>query len=224
MASGKEDQIIGKVQTQDLSVSWASGFTTAGNTDRLCILTMAHGQVRLTMQSATLNLKGMRLTKGHICIFALFEAFDPGKGEAADKASEMFMNMMMRYDITKKSAKDVIKKCLSKVDKMVSKECKDEKYKASVAAFAAKELTVCTVNGSRIFLMSDDKKITEMTSAEMTISEIGNAWKGIMMISAGYPLVKDEIREDMTYPITETVKKKDIAAITNASLIRAQKL
>ncbi|MDR0779024.1 MAG: hypothetical protein LBE48_06290 [Methanomassiliicoccaceae archaeon] len=224
MASGKEDQIIGKVQTQDLSVSWASGFTTDGNTDRLCILTMAHGQVRLTMQSATLNLKGMRLTKGHVCVFALFEAFDPKKGEAADKASEMFMNMMMKYDITKKPAKDVLKKCLSKVDKMVAKEFKDEKYKASIAAFASKDLTVCTVNGGRMFLMSEDKKITEMTSAEMTILTLGSTWKNIMLISGGYPFVKDEIKEDMTYPITETVKKKDIAAITNASIIRAQKM
>jgi hypothetical protein len=185
---------------------------------------MANGQVRLTMQSAALNLKGMRLTKGHICVFALFEALDPKKGAAADKASEMFINMMMRYDITKKPAADILKKCLSKVDKTVAKEFKDENYRASIAAFAAKELTACTVNGGRMFVMSDDKKVIELTSAGTEMLPIGVAWNSLMMISGGYPLVTDEIKEDMRVPITDIVSKRELLSLQNASLIRAQKI
>jgi hypothetical protein len=224
MVSEKEGQIIGKVQTQDLSVSWASGLSAdPWNTDRLCILTMANGQIRLTMQSATLNLKGMRLTKGHICVFALFEASDPKKGAAADKASELFINMMMKYDITKKPAEAAIKKCLSKVDKMIAKEFRDESYKASIAALAAKNLTTCTVNGGRMFVMSDDKKIIELTSSGTEIITIGNIWNNVMLISGGYPFDADEIKSDMRSPFMDVVSKKEISSITNASLIRAQK-
>jgi hypothetical protein len=189
------------------------------------ILTMANGQVRLTMQSATLNLKGMRLTKGHICVFALFEACDPGKGEAADKASEMFMNMIMTYDITKKPAKDILKKCFSKVNKAVTKEVKDSKYKATVAAFAAKDLTVCSVNGGRMFIVSDDKKANEFVSADMEILPIGGAWKAVMMVSDGYPAVIDEIKDDIRSPMGDLITKREMRSLPDASsMIRAQRL
>jgi hypothetical protein len=221
----KEQQIMGLVRTQDLTVSWISEpGTQDANTDRVGILTMANGQVRLTMQSATMNLKGMRLTKGHVCIFALFEAYDPGKGEAADRASEMFMNMIMKYDITKKPAKDVLKKCFSKVNKTIAKEIKDQRYKASVAAFAAKDLTLCSVNGGRMFIVSDDNKVNEFTSNDTEISHAGGAWKDIMMISSGYPVIIDEIRDDMRSPVGDLITKRGMRSLRDpSSMIRAQR-
>ena len=225
MAS-KEEQIMGLVRTQDLTVSWISEAGRRGsNTDRVCILTMANGQVRITMQSTTLNLKGMRLTKGHICVFALFEACDPGKGEAADRASEMFMNMIMRYDITKKPAADILKKCLSKVNKKVTKEIKDAKYMVSIAAFAAKDLTVCSIGGGKMFIIPDGGKINEFASPEIEITNIGAAWKDVMMVSGGYPVVHDEIKDDLRSPIGDLITKRDMRASNDpVSMIRVQRL
>ena len=225
MAS-KEDPVMGLVRTQDLTVSWISeeGLRDV-NTDRVCILTMANGQVRLTMQSATLNLKGFRLTKGHVCVFALFEAYDAGNGDAADKASEMFMNMIMKFDITKKPAKDVIKKCLSKVNKAVAKEIKDAKYKASIAAFAAKDLTVCSINGGRMFIVPDDGKTKEFIAAEMEILPIGTGWKDVMMVSAGYSVRVDEVKEDIRSPVGDLITKRNMRSSPDpSSMIRAQRL
>ena len=222
----KEEPVMGLVRTQDLTVSWISeeGLRDT-NTDRVCILTMANGQVRLTMQSATLNLKGFRLTMGHICVFALFEACDTGNGDAADKASEMFMNMIMKYDITKKPAKDILKKCLSKVNKAVSKEIKDAKYKASIAAFAAKDLTICSINGGRMFIVPDDGKTKEFTSPEMEILPIGTGWKNVMMVSDGYSVPIEEVKDDMRSPVGDLITKRNMRSSPDASsMIRAQRL
>jgi hypothetical protein len=225
MAS-KEEQVMGLVRTQDLSVSWISESGIRDeNYDRVCILTMANGQVRLTMQSATMNLKGMRLTKGHVCVFALFEACEPGKGEVADKASEMFMNMIMKYDITKKPATDVMKKCLSKVNKVITKEFKDSGYKASVAAFAGKELTICSVNNGTLYFVSGDGKLNEFKAADIGIFYAGAAWKDVMIVSDGYPVVINEIKDDMRSPIGDLITKRDMRSLDDsASLIRAQRL
>jgi len=226
MVSRREPQVMGLVRTQDLSVSWISesGMKDT-NTDRVCILTMANGQVRLTMQSETLNLKGMRLTKGHVCVFALFEECGPGSDEAADKASEMFMNMVMTYDISKKPAKDVLKKCLSKVNKEISKEIKDARYKASIAAFAAKDLTVCSLNGGRMFIVSDDGKVNEFTAPEMLILPIGAGWRDVMLISDGYPIAANEVKDDMRSPVGDLITKRDMRALPDASsMIRVQRL
>jgi len=225
MAS-KEEPVMGLVRTQDLTVSWISesGIRDT-NTDRVCILTMANGQVRLTMQAATLNLRGFRLTKGHMCVFALFEACDPGSGDAADKASELFMNTIMKYDITKKPAKDVIKKCLSKTDKALSKEIKDAKYKASIAAFASKDLTVCSINGGRIFIVPDDGKTKEYSAPETEFLPIGNSWKDVMMVSDGYPIRVDEVKEDMRSPIGDLITKREFRMLNDSvSMIRVQRL
>jgi len=217
---------MGLVRTQDLSVSWISESGSKGaNTDRVCILTMANGQVRLTMQSATLNLKGMRLTKGHICVFALFEEFGPGGGEAADKASELFMNTVMRYDITKRPAADVMKKCLSKVNKTISKEIGDAKYKASIAAFAAKDLTVCSINGGRMFIVPDDGKVTELTSPDTLILPVGTGWKNVMMVSDGYPAVVDEVKDDIRSPMGDLITKREMRSLSGpSSVIRVQRI
>jgi hypothetical protein len=186
---------------------------------------MANGQVRLTLNAATLNLRGFRLTKGHICVFALFEACDLGSGEAADKASEMFMNLVMKYDITKKPATDVLKKCLSKVDKAIGKEIKDAKYKASIAAFAGKELTVCSINGGKMFIVPDDGKVNEFVSPETLIMPVGTQWKGVMMVSDGYNVPIDEVKDDMRSPIGDLITKRELKYLNDsASMIRAQRL
>jgi hypothetical protein len=44
------------------------------------------------------------------------------------------------------------------------------------------------------------------------------------MISGGYPLVTDEIKEDMRVPLTDIVSKRELRSLQNASLIRAQKI
>jgi len=220
-----KEQIIGSVRSQDLSVSWISEpGADKKDTDRVCILMMANGQVRLTMQSATLDLKGMRLTKGHICVFALFEPNGPGNGEAADKVSETFMNMIMRYDITKKPAAAVLKKCLSKADKSIRKQFRDASYKASVAAFAAKDLTVCCMNGGRMFISSAGKVI-EFTSEGTDILSAGQAWDSVMMISGGYPLVTDEIKDDMRSPMGDLIVKRELKLLpVAASMIRVHRI
>ncbi|MCL2607789.1 MAG: hypothetical protein FWD92_04480 [Methanomassiliicoccaceae archaeon] len=221
-----EAQVIGKVRSQDLSVSWVSESGQRDiNTDRVCILMMANGQVRLTMQSSTINLKGMRLTRGHVCIFSLFEGNGRNEADAADMASELFMNSVMRYDITKKPAKDILKKCLSKVDKKVVKKFGDASYKASVAAFAAKDMTACTVNGGRLFVISENGKISELTSAGTEISHIGTSWKNVMMASGGYPVVTEKIKDDLNSPITEIVSKKELTMLPrSSSIIRVHRL
>jgi len=227
MAPEKQPQIMGNVRSQDLSVSWVSeSGTRKENTDRVCILMMANGQVRLTMQSATLNLKGMRLTKGHICIFALFEPLESSADgiAAADKASEIFMNNIMKYDITKKPAKDVLNKCLSKADKIVGKEYKGARYRASIAAFAAKDLTACCVNGGRMFVLQDDGEILRFTSESTGILSAGTSWKNIMMVSDGYQLVDEEIKEDMFSPIGDIITKRDMRSSGSSSMIRAQRI
>ena len=228
MASGEEAQIMGAVRTQDMSVSWVSGPGIRNeNTDRICILTMANGQIRLTMQSSTINLKGMRLTKGHICVFALFEAYGDGEKDAAaaDKASEVFINTVMKYDITKKPAAGVIRKCLSKADKAVKKESGDSKYKASVAAFAAKDLTACSVNGGRMFILSDDGKMKEFRAEGMDIMSVGTSWKNVMMVSGGFPASSDDAEDDMRSPIGDIITKKGMKELPNpSSMIRAQKI
>jgi len=187
---------------------------------------MANGQIRLTMQSGTINLKGMRLTKGHVCVFALFETNGQSENaDAADKASELFMNSIMKHDITKKPANTVLKKCLSKVDKKITKKFGNASYKAAVTAFAAKDLTACTVNGGRLFVISDNGKTSEMTSEGTEISHIGKTWKNVMMISGGYPVVIDDIKDDLRSPITEIVSKKELTMIPrSSSMIRVQRL
>jgi len=228
MASGEEAQIMGAVRTQDMSVSWVSGPGIRNeNTDRICILTMANGQIRLTMQSSTINLKGMRLTKGHICVFALFEAYERGEKDAAaaDKASEMFISTVMKYDITKKPAAPVIRKCLSKADKAVKKEFRDARYKASVAAFAAKDLTVCSVNGGRMFILSDDGNMKEFRAEGMDVTSIGTSWKNVMMASGGFPVSSDDAEDDMRSPIGDIITKKGMKELPDpSSMIRAQKI
>jgi hypothetical protein len=224
MAS-KEPQVMGLVRTQDLSVSWISeSGMKEKNTDRVCILTMANGQIRLTMQAETLNLKGMRLTKGHICVFALFEACDTDNGEAADKASEIFMNEVMKHDITKKPAADILNKCLSKADKAVQKGT-GKGYKASIAAFAAKELTACCINGARMLIMHDKGNIVNFTSNDVGMLAVGTAWKNIMMVSDGYPVVDSEIKEDMHWPTADLVTKKGLRTLPGpSSAIRVQRI
>ena len=218
-----EKQVIGSVRTQDLSVSWVSEPGTDGeNTDRVCILTMANGQIRLTMQSASLNLRGMRLTKGHICVFALFEARGPGGAEAADKASETFINEMMKYDITKKPAPDILKKCLSKADRAVA----DRKgYKASITAFASKEMTACCANGGKVFVLQDDGKVIRFTSDGVETLSAGTSWKSVMMVSDGYRLVEGEIKEDMHAPMGDLITKREMRSLpATSSVIRVQRL
>jgi len=224
-----EKKIMGAVRTQDLSVSWISeSGMCEENTDRICILTMANGQVRLTMQSASMNLKGIRLTKGHVCVFALFEpvSFDNADAEAADKASEVFMNNIMTYDITKKPAEGVIKKCLSKAEKTVSKEFKNVNYKASVAAFAGKELTVCSVRGGRMFILREDGKMLNILSPDgIGITGTGTAWKNVMMVSEGYCVTDDEVRADMMSPAGDLITKRAMCSGPRpSSFIRAQKI
>jgi|GEM_PF-1221989 len=223
----KETQVAGTVKSQDLSVSWISEQgTSSENTDRVCILMMANGQVRLTMQSETLDLKGMRLTKGHVCVFALFEASDPKNGKAADKASEMFMNMMMRYDITKKRADKVMKKCLSKTDKAIAKEFGDSSYKASVAAFAGKDLTACSVNGGKVFILSDEGKLIKFSVSENAgVMFAGLSWKNVMIVSYDYPAPDNEIKGDMSWPVRDLITKRELSSLDNStSVIRVQKL
>ena len=221
MASGNEPQIKGSVRSQDLSVSWISESGTAEkNTDRVCILMMANGQIRLTMQSSTIDLKGMRLTKGHICVFALFESSDD---EVADKASEIFMNMIMRYDITKKPSADVLRKCMSKTEKKIDKEFKGSGYKASVAAFAAKDLTVCTAGGGRVFIISDDDNIQETASDTMEILPIGQTWKNVMIASGSYPAACDQVKQDIRLPIGDMITK--LRSLPHpSSVIRVQRI
>jgi hypothetical protein len=220
MSSDGSPQIRGLVNSQDLSVSWISeSGMGGGNTDRVSILTMANGQIRLTMQSATINMKGMRLTKGHICILSLFEP--SGSAEAADRASELFMNMIMRYDITKRPAEDVLKKCLSKVDKKISKEFKDQGYKASIAAFAAKDLTVCTAGG-KIFTVSEDGKVSKITSETTAILPIGRQWKNVLMVSGGYPIAGSDVKEVLRSSTEDlTVKMGQLPGAS--SLIRVKR-
>ena len=222
----KEQQIAGSVRSQDLSVSWISeSGMLEENTDRVCILMMANGQVRLTMQNATLNLKGMRLTKGHVCVFAIFEACDPRTGDAADKASEVFMNMIMKYDITKRPAEGILRKCLSKVNKEITKKNDNACYKASVAAFAAKDLTVCSVNGGKLFVSSGGNKISEIAADGIEISHIGNEWNDVMMVSDGYPAPADEISDDMKAPTGDLITKRELRSLPDASsLIRAHRI
>jgi hypothetical protein len=226
MVPEKQPQVIGNVRSQDLSVSWISeSGTNDENTDRVCILMMANGQVRLTMQTATLNMKGMRLTKGHICVFELFEPYCGGNPAAADKASEAFMNNVMKHDITKKPAKDVISKCLAIADKTVKKEFGDVRYRASVAAFAAKDLTACCVNGGRMFILQDDGSILRFTSDSIGTLCLGTAWKNVMLASEGYPVADDEIKEDMHSPIGDMITKRGMRSLPcSSSLIRAQRL
>ncbi|MDR2866413.1 MAG: hypothetical protein LBV13_03305 [Methanomassiliicoccaceae archaeon] len=225
MASEKQ-QIIGTVRSQDLSVSWISEpGINRNDTDRVCILMMANGQVRLTMQSATLNLKGMRLTKGHICVFALFEAFDHESTEVADRASETFMNNMMRYDITKKPAEKVIRKCLSLADKAAAKGSGDKKYGASIAAFAAKEFTGCCVNGGRMFIQQEDGSVMKFTSSSNEFLLLGDIWKNVIMPSKSYPLQDNNIKDDMRCPIGDIVTKRGLKELLDtSSLIRVQRL
>jgi len=222
MASEEQPQVIGKVNSQDLTVSWISEQGTGTeNTDRVCILVMANGQIRLTMQSATLNMKGMRLTKGHICVFAVFS----GDASITDKASETFMNNIMRYDITKKPAKDVLTKCLAIVDKELKKDKKDAEYKASIAAFAAKELTGCCVNGGRLFVLQNNGKMINFTSENVGILAAGLAWKNVLMVSDGYPIDDNEIKDDMRTPVNETAEKRGLKELPDpSSLIRVQRL
>ena len=228
MASDKESKMLGTVRTEDLSVSWASESGVSNeNTDRVCILTMANGQVRLTMQSATINLKGIRLTKGHVCVFALFEAGGNDKKDvaAADRASEIFMNAIMKYDIIKKPAKDILMKCLSKVSKNMTKEFMGACYKASVAVFAAKDLTACSTNGGRMFILSDDDKVSELRSDGVEILRVGLSWKNIMMVSGGYPTVDDEVKGDMRSPIGDIITKRKMGSLPDSSsIVRAQRL
>jgi len=207
-----------------MSVSWASEEGMSDdNTDRICILTMANGQIRLTMQSSTINLKGMRLTKGHICVFALFEA-SGDTGAAADKASEVFINNMMKYDITKRPAASVLKKCLSKAEKTAKKEFGNADYKASVAAFAAKDMTACTVNGGRMLILQDDGKVREISSPATEISTIGTSWKDVMMISGDIQADGDSMEDDMRSPIGDIVSKKGMRELPgSSSMIRVRK-
>jgi hypothetical protein len=166
----------------------------------------------------------MRLTKGHICVFALFEASGADdNGAAADKASETFINTMMRYDITKRPAEGIIKKCLSKADKAVKKEFGDACYKASIAAFAAKDLTACSVNGGRMFIFSDNGKTDEVVSEGTEIIPIGTSWKDVMMISGGFPA--NDIADDLRSPIGDMVTKKGMRELPGpSSMIRARKI
>ena len=225
MSSERPLPIVGKVNSQDLTVSWASDPGTADeNTDRICVLTMANGQVRLTMQSATLNLKGMRLTKGHICVFAIFEPFD-GDVSAADKASETFMNNIMKHDITKKPAKDALRKCLDAVDKALRKSGGGTMYRASISAFAAKDLTACCVNGGRMFILQNDGNIIRFTSDETGTLSVGTAWKNMMMVSSGYPIADGELKNDMTSPIGDVAAKREMGSLpSSSSIIRAQRV
>jgi hypothetical protein len=163
------------------------------------------------------------LTKGHICVFALFEAVNEN-GEAADKASEMFMNTIMKYDITKKPAKDVIKKCLLDTEKKVKKAIPNENYKVSVAAFAGKELTAC-VRGGRMFIVPDDGKANEFTSNDIEIMSAGTSWKNVMMVSDGYSISADEVKDDMVSPTGDLITKRNMRSSSDASsMIRAQRL
>jgi len=226
MASDETSQVIGKVQTQDLTVTWASepGMRKK-NTDRVGILTMANGQIRLTMQSATLNLRGMRLTKGHVTVLSLFGSCGPDEWESADRASEVFMNSLLKYDITKKPAKNVIRKCLKIADKAIAKEFKGTGYKAAIAAFAGKDMTVCCVNGGRMFVHQDDGNVIRFTSDASETMEFGKTWKNVMIVSEGYPLSVGEIKNDMNRPITDLAEKRELASQPlSASVIRANRL
>ncbi|MCL2890970.1 MAG: hypothetical protein FWF40_03650 [Methanomassiliicoccaceae archaeon] len=228
MASEETSRTTGSVRTQDMSVSWISepGLNNE-NTDRIGILTMANGQIRLTMQSSTINLKGMRLTKGHICVFALFEAAgnDTNEAAAADKASEVFINNVMKYDITKKPAASVLKKCLSKADKAARKEFGNAGYKASVAAFAGKDMTACSVNGARMLISHEDRSIREISSPVTEILPIGASWKNVMMFSGGITADRDTIEDDMRSSIGDLAAKKSMRELSlSSSIIRVQKI
>jgi len=226
MVSEEASRTMGSVRTQDMSVSWVSEPGMNGeNTDRICILTMANGQIRLTMQSSTINLKGMRLTKGHICVFALFEASGNDTNAAADKASEVFINNMMRYDITKKPASSVLKKCLSKADKAARKEFGNAGYKASVAAFAGKDMTACSVNGAKMLISHEDRSICEISSPATEILPIGVSWKNVMMVSGGITADRDTIEDDMRSSIGDLAAKKGMRELPlSSSMIRVQKI
>jgi len=224
--TSKDQNITGTVRSQDLSVSWLSekGINKE-DTDSVCILMMANGQVRLTMRSATLNLKGMRLTKGHACVFALFEAAGPESVQAADRASEVFMNNMMKNDITKKPASKIIKKCISAADKAVAKEFSGQGYKASAAAFASKYLTVCSVSGGTLRVIGKEGAVTKLSSDGTEISVIGDDWQGVLMTSAGYPVRDDDIEEEMNMPIDSITEKKELRPLlTASSMIRVHRL
>jgi hypothetical protein len=167
----------------------------------------------------------MRLTKGHICVFALFEASGDGNGEAADRASETFINNMMKYDITKKPAASVLKKCLSKAEKTARKEFGPNGYKASVAAFAAKDMTACSVNGGRMLILNDDKSIREITSPETEILPIGTTWKDVIMSSGGIQTSRDDMEDDMRSSIGDIAAKKGMRENPgSSSIIRVRKI